>query len=58
MADEPTHQELCDREQAFLLKAIREDLDLSEHMESAVNSLRIVIAADESIKRREVVHLG
>jgi predicted dehydrogenase len=58
MADEPSHQELCDREQAFLLKAIREDLDLSEHMESAVNSLRIVIAADESIKRREVVHLG
>ena len=58
MADEPTHQELCDREQAFLLKAIREDLDLSEHMDSAVNSLRIVIAADESIKRREVVHLA
>ena len=27
-------------------------------MDSAVNSLRIVIAADESIKRREVVHLG
>ena len=58
MADEPTHQELCDREQEFLLKAIREDLDLSEHMDSAVNSLRIVIAADESIKRREVVHLA
>jgi predicted dehydrogenase len=57
MDDEPGHQELCDREQEFLLKAIREDVDLSEHMDSAVNSLRIVIAADESIKTREVVHL-
>lgn len=58
MADEPSHQELCDREQAFLLEAIRADLDLSEHMESAVNSLRIVIAADRSIQTREVVHLA
>ena len=30
MTDEPGHQELCDREQAFFLKAIREDLDLTE----------------------------
>ena len=37
--------------------AIREDLDLSEHMDSAVSSLRIVLAADESITTREVVHL-
>jgi hypothetical protein len=29
MEDEPGHQELCDREQAFFLKAIREDLDLT-----------------------------
>ena len=28
MADEPDHQGLCDREQAFVLRAIREDLDL------------------------------
>ena len=28
MQDEPNHQGLCDREQAFLLKAIREDIDL------------------------------
>ena len=27
--DEPNHQELCDREQAFFLKAINEDLDLT-----------------------------
>ncbi len=57
MADEPDHQQLCDREQEFLLKAIQEDVDLSEHMESAVNSLRIVLAADESIRTQAVVHL-
>ena len=56
-ADEPTHQELCDREQAFLLRAIREDLDLSDHMVDAVNSLRIVLAADESVRTGQVVAL-
>ena len=58
MADEPDHQELCDREQAFFLKAIREDLDLSEWMDDAVNSLRIVLAADESINEKRVVELA
>ncbi len=55
--DEPGHQELCDREQAFLLRAIREDLDLSDHMSDAVNSLRIVLAADESFRTGRVVAL-
>ena len=48
--DEPDHQALCEREQAYLLRAIREDLDLSDHMADAVNSLRIVLAADESFR--------
>jgi predicted dehydrogenase len=55
--DEPDHQALCEREQAYLLRAIREDLDLSDHMADAVNSLRIVLAADESFRRGEVVAL-
>jgi predicted dehydrogenase len=55
--DEPDHQALCDREQAYLLRAIRDDLDLSLHMADAVNSLRIVLAADESFRRGEVVAL-
>ena len=55
--DEPDHQELCDREQAFFLKAITEDLDLSDSMEAAVNSLRIVLAAEQSIKDEQVVRL-
>ncbi|MEP0518751.1 MAG: Gfo/Idh/MocA family oxidoreductase [Hyphomicrobiales bacterium] len=50
MQDEPDHQGLCDREQAFVLKAIREDLDLSRHMQDAVQSLAVCMAADESIR--------
>ncbi len=48
--DEPDHQDLCDREQAFFLNAIHEDVDLTDHMNDAVNSLRIVLAADESFR--------
>lgn len=55
--DEPDHQGLCDREQAYLLRAIQEDLDLSDHMQDAVNSLRIVLAADESARTGQIVTL-
>lgn len=48
--DEPDHDALCQREQVYLLQAIREDLDLSDHMEDALNSMRIVAAADASSK--------
>jgi len=58
MTDEPNHQELCDREQAFFLKAIQEDLDLTESMDAAVNSLRIVLAAEQSINEKRVVELA
>ena len=57
MEDEPGHKELCDREQAFFLRAIREDLDLSESMEAAVNSLRIVLAAEQSIDEERAIRL-
>ncbi len=56
-ADEPDHQELCTREQRFLLRAIREDLDLIDHWNDAVNSLRIVLAADRSVRTGETVKL-
>jgi predicted dehydrogenase len=55
--DEPDHQGLCDREQAFFLRAIQQDLDLTAHMNDAVNSLRIVLAADESVRTGQVVAL-
>jgi predicted dehydrogenase len=56
-ADEPDHDALCEREQRFLLRAIEEDLDLSDHMEDAVRSLRIVLAADEAVRTGRVIAL-
>ncbi len=50
LAGEPGHQELCDAEQAAMLRAIAEDSDLSRHMQDAVQSLHICLAADESIR--------
>ena len=57
MDDEPGHDELCAREQSYLLRAITQDLDLTDHMNDAVNSLRIVLAAEESIRTKQVVTL-
>lgn len=55
--DEPDHDGLCQREQALFLAAIREDRDLSDHLRSAINSLRIVIAADQSFREGRTVDL-
>lgn len=55
--DEPDHQELCNREQRYFLKAIQENLDLTDHLADAVNSLRICFACDESVRTGEVVRL-
>ncbi len=55
--DEPDHDGLCLLEQAYLLKAIKEDLDLSDHLNDAVNSLKIVLAADESVRTGKTVLL-
>ncbi len=55
--DEPDHQELCNREQRFFLKAIQEDLDLTDATEDAVNSLRIAFACDESVRTGQMVML-
>jgi predicted dehydrogenase len=57
MTDEPDHDALCEREQRYLLKAIDEDIDLSDHMSDGVKSLKIVIAADESVRTGNVVQL-
>lgn len=52
------HTQLCERKQAFLLDAIVNDRDLSDHMRRAVDSMRIVMAADESIRTGRVVEFG
>ncbi|WP_417845455.1 Gfo/Idh/MocA family protein [Thalassospira povalilytica] len=48
--DEPDHDGLCLREQQFFLKSITENLDLTQHMEDALGSLRIALAADQSVR--------
>ena len=50
MADEPDHQELCNREQRYFLRAIQDDLDLTDHLQDAINSLQIAFACDESVR--------
>lgn len=57
MPDEPGHQALCDAEQAYMLRAIAEDIDLTRHMSDAVQSLAICLAADESIRTGRPVSL-
>ncbi|MER0439249.1 Gfo/Idh/MocA family oxidoreductase [Emticicia sp. W12TSBA100-4] len=57
LSDEPDHQELCNREQRYFLKAIEEDIDLTDHVQDAVNSLKIAFACDESVRTGQVVYL-
>lgn len=44
--DEPDHLELCLREQNYLLNAIINDVDLTSHIQGSIESLAIVLAAD------------
>lgn len=57
MADEPGHDELCAREQRFVRDAIGEDRDLTRHMDDAVRSLAIVLAADRSMREKRAIDL-
>ncbi|MDA5094508.1 Gfo/Idh/MocA family oxidoreductase [Aliiroseovarius sp. KMU-50] len=57
LPDEPGHQALCDAEQAYMLEAIQENLDLTRHMQDAVRSLAICLAADESVRTGQPVSL-
>lgn len=55
--DEPDHDGLCLREQEFLLNAIQNDVDLTDHLTDAVSSLRIVLAADQSAREGRTIDL-
>jgi predicted dehydrogenase len=57
MSDEPSHQELCNRQQKYFYDAITQNIDLTDHINDAVNSLRIAFACDESVKTGQVVHI-
>jgi predicted dehydrogenase len=57
LSDEPDHDGLCFREQEYFLKSITENIDLAQHMEDAVSSLAIVLAADKAFKEGRTVAL-
>jgi predicted dehydrogenase len=57
MQEEPGHQDLCDREQIQFRDAIVNDIDLTSHLEDALDSLRIVLAADRSVRTGRAVRL-
>ncbi len=57
LPDEPSHNALCEAEQAYMLKAIEENIDLSGHMTDAVQSLAICLTADESIRTGKSISL-
>lgn len=55
--DEPDHNTLCELEQRYLLKIIEEDIDISQEMRDVINSMKIVLAADKSIKTGKQVEV-
>ncbi len=57
LPNEPGHQQLCNAEQAYMLRAITDNLDLTRHMSDAVQSLSICLAADQSIRTGNAVDL-
>jgi len=56
--EEPGHDGLCEREQHFFAAAIQNDLDLSDHHDSALQSLKIVLAAERSARTGKAVRLN
>lgn len=57
LEDEPGHDALCRREQERFLDAIGGTFDLEAHWQSALNSLRIVLAADRSAQEGRTIEL-
>jgi len=57
LEDEPDHDELCRREQEFFLQAITDKIDLTNHLQDALNSMRIVAAAEHSFRTGKTVDL-
>jgi predicted dehydrogenase len=57
MESEPNHDALFQREQEYFLKALNENLDVTEILEAACNASRIVLAADESFRTGKIVEL-
>ena len=56
-AESPGHQRLCDLQAAAMARAIREDADLSRHINDAARSVAVCLAADESVRTGRPVRL-
>lgn len=57
MADEPDHDALCELEQRAFLDTIRSGAVDTPDLDAAVDSLRVVLAADQSIRARRHIDL-
>ena len=55
--EDPSHQDLCDYEQEYFFKSIKDEIDLTSHMEDAYKSLQIALACDEAVKKSTTVLL-
>ncbi|MGH1493596.1 MAG: Gfo/Idh/MocA family protein [Acidimicrobiales bacterium] len=55
--DEPDHDALCQLEQQWFLDAVQGRVDTTRHLEEVLASMRIVLAADESIRTGQVMEL-
>jgi predicted dehydrogenase len=56
-ADAPGHDGLCRLEQQVFLQAIRGEVDLEPHWRSVIDSMRVVLAADQSFREGRTVTL-
>jgi predicted dehydrogenase len=54
---EPDHDGLCMLEQELFARAIRGEFDPTQHLEDALTSMRIVLAADESVRTGRAIDL-
>lgn len=55
---EPDHLELCLLEQKHLLDVIQNDLDINSDLDDVISSMKIVLAADKSIKSGKQVKVS
>jgi len=53
--DEPNHNLLCKKEQEYFYDTIAKNIDLTNHWNDAINSLKIVIAADKSFRKNKTI---
>ena len=56
-SDEPDHDQLCQLEQEWFLQAIRGEIDTTQHLRDVLESLKIALAADQSIRTGRVIEL-